>query len=84
MGRDEEMNEAESESHQGGQGNRGPSLPYPTPTVILKFMYCLVGISTCPWPVQLAAITIYLVARCKGALVYCFQINMTSAASQNP
>ena len=28
---------------------------------------------------QLAAITIYLVARCKGALVYCFQINMTSA-----
>ena len=42
-------------AHQGGQGVRRPSLPYPPPTVILKFMYCLVGISTCPWPVQLAA-----------------------------
>ena len=34
-------------------------------------MYCLVGISTCPcpWPVQISALSIYLVAYCQGALV---------------
>ena len=55
-------------AHQGGQGVRRPSLPYPTPSVILKIMYCLVGISTCPWPVQLAAYPFILLPTVKAPL----------------
>ena len=33
---------------------------------LIYSIYCPAGSTTCPWPVQLAAITIYLVARCQG------------------
>ena len=50
-------------------GVRRTSLPNPPPSVI--YVLPGVGLSTCPWPVQLAALTIYLGAYCQGAHV-CF------------
>ena len=56
------------------QGVRHPrcGLSLPSP-LTWSFTDCLAGSTTCPWPVQLAAITIYLVARCQGALALLFK-----------
>ena len=63
------------------QGVRHPmtmcGLSLPSPLTCYS-IYCPARLTTCPWPVQLAALTTDLVARYQGTLVYVFSINMTS------
>ena len=54
---------------------QGVGLSLSSPLTLL--IICIAGSTTCPCPVQLDALTIYLVACCMGALV-CLQISMTS------